>query len=118
MAIHDVAGAEQRPGTERFRSETIRIPVPPEEGFAEIAMPTGVVVEGPVFLVVAGLVWVQQTSGTYTPALGLPLNWIFYAALPLTAGLGCYFAVKRLMTGQYAEMDVGQEVGQEEELAQ
>ena len=25
-----------------------------------------------VFLVVAGLLWVQQTSGTYTPALGLP----------------------------------------------
>ncbi len=67
-----------------------------------------------VFLVVAGFLWVHQTSGTYTPALGLPLNWIFYAALPLTAILCCYYAVRRLMAGQYAELDVGQE----EELAE
>jgi TRAP-type C4-dicarboxylate transport system permease small subunit len=62
-----------------------------------------------IFLVVAGLLWVHETRGTYTPALGLPLNWIFYAALPLTAVLCCYFAVRRLMVGQYAELDVGQE---------
>jgi TRAP-type C4-dicarboxylate transport system permease small subunit len=61
------------------------------------------------FLVVAGVVWVWQTSGTYTPALGLPLNWIFYAALPLTAILCCYFAARRLATGQYAELDVGED---------
>jgi TRAP-type C4-dicarboxylate transport system permease small subunit len=61
-----------------------------------------------VFLVVAGFLWVHQTTGTYTPALGLPLNWIFYAALPLTAVLCCWFAARRLMAGQYAEMDVGQ----------
>lgn len=62
-----------------------------------------------VFLVVAGFLWVYQTRGTYTPALGLPLNWIFYAALPATAALGCYFAARRLAAGQYAELDVGQE---------
>jgi TRAP-type C4-dicarboxylate transport system permease small subunit len=62
-----------------------------------------------VFLVVAGFLWVHQTAGTYTPALSLPLNWIFYAALPLTAALCCYFAVRRLMAGQYAELDVGLE---------
>jgi C4-dicarboxylate transporter DctQ subunit len=62
-----------------------------------------------VFLVVAGFLWVHQTAGTYTPALSLPLNWIFYAALPLTAALCCYFAVRRLMAGQCAELDVGLE---------
>lgn len=61
-----------------------------------------------VFLVVAGFLWVYETSGTYTPALRLPLNWVFYAALPLTAALGCYFAARRVMAGQYAELDLGQ----------
>jgi len=61
-----------------------------------------------VYLAVAGVVWVQQTAGTYTPALGLPLNWIFYAALPLTAVLCCWFAARRLLAGQYSELDVGQ----------
>jgi TRAP-type C4-dicarboxylate transport system permease small subunit len=62
-----------------------------------------------VFLVVAGFAWVYQTAGTTTPALRLPLNWIFYAALPLTALLCFYFATRRLVAGQYAEVDVGQE---------
>ena len=61
-----------------------------------------------VFLVVAGFIWVQQTAGTYTPALSLPLNWIFYAALPATAVLCCWFCVRRLLAGEYAELDVGQ----------
>ena len=60
------------------------------------------------FLVVAGFLWVHQTAGTYTPALTLPLNWIFYAALPFTAALSCWFAVRRLVAGEYAELDVGQ----------
>ena len=61
-----------------------------------------------VFLVVAGFLWVHQTAGTYTPALSLPLNWIFYAALPVTAALCCWFAVRRFVAGEYAELDVGQ----------
>jgi hypothetical protein len=28
--------------------------------------------------------------------------------LPVTAALSCYFAARRVMTGQYAELDVGQ----------
>lgn len=62
-----------------------------------------------VFLVVVGLLWVKQTQGTYTPALGLPLNWILYAALPTSAALCSYFAVRRLISGQYAELDIGQD---------
>jgi TRAP-type C4-dicarboxylate transport system permease small subunit len=60
------------------------------------------------FLVVGGFLWVGETAGTSTPALRLPLNWVFYAALPVTAALSCYFAVRRLRSGQYAEMDVGE----------
>lgn len=62
-----------------------------------------------VFLVVTGFMWVTETQGTSTPALGLPLNWVMYAALPLAAALCVFFAVRRLMAGQYAELDVGQE---------
>ena len=59
-----------------------------------------------LFLVVAGFLWVRETSGARTPALGLPLNWLFYAALPVTALLSSYFAIRRLMAGEYAELDV------------
>ncbi len=62
-----------------------------------------------VFLAIAGMLWVRETTGALTPALGLPLNWVYYAALPITAALSCWFAVRRLATGKYAELDVGQE---------
>lgn len=62
-----------------------------------------------VFLVIAGFLWVGETTGALTPALGLPLNWVYYAALPVTAGFSCWFAVRRLAAGKYAELDAGQE---------
>ena len=62
-----------------------------------------------VFLAVAGMLWVRETAGAVTPALGLPLNWVYYAALPITAALGSWFAVQRLAAGKYAELDAGQE---------
>ena len=62
-----------------------------------------------VFLVIAGMLWVRETSGAVTPALRLPLNWVYYAALPITAALSCWFAVRRLVAGEYAELDVGPE---------
>lgn len=54
-------------------------------------------------LLVLGLLWVIQTEGTYTPALGMPMNLVFYTALPLTALLSAWFGVRRLRLGQYAE---------------
>ena len=69
-----------------------------------------------VFLVIAGMQWVRETAGALTPALGLPLNWIYYAALPTTAALGCWFAVRRLAAGKYAELDAGQEEDLTEEV--
>jgi TRAP-type C4-dicarboxylate transport system permease small subunit len=61
-----------------------------------------------VFLVVGGFLWVYQTSGARTPALGLPLNWVFYAALPSTAAVSGCFAVRRFLAGHYAELDAGE----------
>ena len=58
-------------------------------------------------LVVLGLAWVWETRGTSTPALRLPLNIIFYAALPVTAALNVWFCWRRLRTGQYAELESG-----------
>ena len=54
-------------------------------------------------LIMLGLLWVVQTRGTYTPALGMPLNWVFYSALPSTALLSVWFGIRRLRSGQYAE---------------
>lgn len=62
-----------------------------------------------VFLVVAGFLWVHETRGAHTPALGLPLGLVFHAALPTSAVLCCYFAIRRFAAGEYAELDVGQE---------
>ncbi len=61
-----------------------------------------------LFLIAAGFLWVRETHGTFTSALGLPLNIVFYAALPITSILSVVFAVRRLKTGQYAELDAGQ----------
>jgi TRAP-type C4-dicarboxylate transport system permease small subunit len=54
-------------------------------------------------LTLFGLLWVLQTQGTFTPALGMPLNWVFYGALPVTALLSVWFGVRRFCAGQYAE---------------
>ncbi len=60
-----------------------------------------------VFLTVAGVMWVKETQGTYTSALGLPLNIVFYAALPAASLMSVWFAVKRLKAGQFSELDAG-----------
>jgi TRAP-type C4-dicarboxylate transport system permease small subunit len=56
-------------------------------------------------MLVLGFMWVYETSGTSTSALKWPLNWFFYAALPTSAALGAWYAVRRLKRGQYAELD-------------
>jgi len=62
-----------------------------------------------LFLVVAGAMWVRETAGARTPALGLPLNWVYYAAVPVAAALGGWFAVRRLAAGDIAELDAGRQ---------
>ena len=49
------------------------------------------------FIAVAGFLWVNLNSGTRSPALELPVNWVFYAALPVAALLGLGYAVARVI---------------------
>lgn len=48
------------------------------------------------FMVVIGFSWVIQVSGTLSPALSLPLNIVFYAALPATAVISVIYGILRM----------------------
>jgi len=50
-----------------------------------------------VMLVVLGFMLVARTSGTLSPALKLPVNCVFYAALPVTGLVAIYYALRRLI---------------------
>ena len=58
-----------------------------------------------------GFLWVGETRGTSTSALKWPLNWFFYVALPISAVLGVWYAFRRLVSGQYSELDAGRDSG-------
>ncbi len=58
-------------------------------------------------LVVFGMRWVFESAGFTTPALGLPLNWVLFAPLPISALFALVYGVRRLVRGEYAELDVG-----------
>ena len=60
-----------------------------------------------VLLVVFGMQWVFESAGFTTPALGLPLNWVLFAALPVSALFALAYGVRRLLRGEYAELDAG-----------
>lgn len=60
-----------------------------------------------LFFVVAGFAWVWETSGTYMSSLKLPLNWVFYAALPVTGLLGLFYCFRRLRASEVAELEMG-----------
>ena len=49
------------------------------------------------FLSVVGFRWVWEVSGTLSPAMSLPLNIVFYAALPVAAVLSVVFGVKQFI---------------------
>lgn len=56
-------------------------------------------------LCVLGLLWVWATRGTVTSALQWPLNWFFYAALPVSSALSLVYGVRRLRRGEFTERD-------------
>ncbi|MCF7847540.1 MAG: TRAP transporter small permease [Kiritimatiellales bacterium] len=56
-------------------------------------------------MVVLGAAWVWSTRGSFTSALQWPLNLLFYAALPCSAALGLWYAIRRLMRGEFSERD-------------
>lgn len=56
-------------------------------------------------LLVLGTAWVWSTRGSKTSALQLPLNLVFYAALPTTLLLSLYYTISRLMRGKHTMQD-------------
>jgi TRAP-type C4-dicarboxylate transport system permease small subunit len=46
-------------------------------------------------IVVIGFLWVINVAGTLSPAMGLPLNIVFYAALPVSAVFTFIYGVAR-----------------------
>lgn len=49
-----------------------------------------------LFLTIGGYIWVFRLSGSYSPALGLPLNWLFYAALPTASLIAFIYAFRQV----------------------
>lgn len=47
-------------------------------------------------MVFIGFSWVINVSGTLSPAVGLPLNIVFYSALPVSAVISVVYGVRRL----------------------
>ena len=56
-------------------------------------------------MIILGFMWVYEARNTLTSALQWPLNLLFYAALPCTALLGLWYALRRLLRGEYSETD-------------
>jgi TRAP-type C4-dicarboxylate transport system permease small subunit len=48
-------------------------------------------------LSVIGFCWVREVSGTLSPAMSLPLNLVFYAALPVAAVLSVVYGTKQFI---------------------
>lgn len=51
------------------------------------------------FLGVVGILWVDLNADTPSPALGLPLNWALYAALPAGSLLGLLLGLRHVVRG-------------------
>jgi TRAP-type C4-dicarboxylate transport system permease small subunit len=47
---------------------------------------------------VTGFIWVVHDRGTVTPALGWPLNTVFYGALPVGSVLMAFYGIRRLIS--------------------
>lgn len=50
-----------------------------------------------LFFIVVGFIWVYKIRESYSPALGLPVNWLLYGALPATSILSLIFGIKWLL---------------------
>jgi TRAP-type C4-dicarboxylate transport system permease small subunit len=48
--------------------------------------------------VILGFLLVSYTSGTYSPALSLPVNCVFYATLPIASLMGIYYSTTKLIS--------------------
>lgn len=48
---------------------------------------------------IIGFFWVYEVSGTLSPAMELPLNIVFYAALPVAAVLSVIYGIRNIKEG-------------------
>ncbi len=48
------------------------------------------------FFTIAGIILVFKLKGSFSPALGLPVNWFLYAALPLSSLLSGYYGYQNI----------------------
>ena len=55
-------------------------------------------------LVGLGVSWAIETQGTLTPALGMPLNIVFYGAVPASSSLAVCYGVFRNRDDNYIEL--------------
>ncbi len=60
------------------------------------AFNTSIIILFNILMVLIGFSWVINVSGTLSPALGLPLNIVFYSALPVSAVISVIYGVIRL----------------------
>jgi TRAP-type transport system small permease protein len=51
-----------------------------------------------IVVAVSGLIWVFMVHGTYTPALGWPLNIVFYGAVPVGYAMTVFYGFRRLIS--------------------
>ena len=63
-------------------------------------------------MTVLGFLWVFETRASLTSTLQWPLNWFFYAALPLTSLTGVLCGIRRLVRGEFGELEQLEEIGQ------
>ncbi len=60
-----------------------------------------------IFLFFSGIAWTISTHGSFTSSLKMPLNLIFYAAIPVSAAMTLFFSWKRFQEGSYTELESG-----------
>ena len=64
-----------------------------------------------ILLAILGFMLVVRTANTLSPALSLPINYVFYASLPVTGLLGIYYAIARIIStlrseSQHADKEI------------
>lgn len=47
-----------------------------------------------IFFIVGGFAWMWKVAGMESPALGLPIEWILYGALPVSFVFALWFVLK------------------------
>ena len=63
-----------------------------------------------IFFTVTGFILVYKLKGSYSAALGLPVNWFLYAALPLASVISIWYGYRNLIHFKNKLTDISREV--------